>query len=74
MPYSNKTMRVLRLRAGLDENDKTQDAQLQAIASEDVLREMAGWHLGNPGWADTFLGWIESVGGEVVWTQTKEKI
>jgi hypothetical protein len=55
-------LEILRQRHGLDESDTSKDAALEAMEPMDKLRAVAGWHLGDPGWAYTFIRWGKACG------------
>jgi hypothetical protein len=56
---------VVRQRLGLKENDDSRDAHIDAMEPIQLLRHVAGWNLGYPDWANTFLGWARDCGYQI---------
>lgn len=52
----------LRQRLGLEPDDTSQDAIIEKMTPMQRVRMLAGWHLGDPSWADTFRVYFESQG------------
>ncbi len=55
-------LRVIRQRRGLDDNDTSQDSKIDALTPRKKLRALAGWELGDEGWADVFIEWANDCG------------
>lgn len=71
--YPDWIIQKLRMRLGLEHDDTSQDEEIKNYSSLKVVREMAAWELGDPRWADTFLGWLEDAGCIVKFPSNKEK-
>lgn len=54
-PLSNGERRDLRERLGVGPDDSSVDAVIDEMTPMDVVREYAAWHLGDGGWAETFV-------------------
>lgn len=52
----------MRQRLGLDEDDKSRDAEIVAMTPIERVRLLAGWRLGSSEWADTFADLFQSQG------------
>jgi hypothetical protein len=59
----------IRQRLGLEEGDASHDDRIEQMTAEQRLAHICGWHLGDPGWARTFLAWARDSGFEI--TETK---
>ena len=55
----------MRRRLGLNADDTSRDADLEAMSPNDRLRLLCGYHLGDPGWVDTFLAWARDAGFKI---------
>lgn len=60
--FPQHIMRMLRKRASLDEKDTSHDAELEALSPRRALQQVIGWQIGDPTWADTFLGYAKDCG------------
>lgn len=60
----NKTyVEEIRQRLNLeDPNDTSKDFLIEKMTPFERVKKLAGWHLGDDGWADTFRDWCESNG------------
>jgi hypothetical protein len=58
-------LKRLRQRKGFDENECWNDAELDRMSPMEKLREVAGWELGDPSWAGTFIQWAKDCGFEI---------
>lgn len=52
----------MRQRLGLSEDDESRDKEIEAMDPLQRVRLIAGWYLGDGGWADTFREYCESQG------------
>jgi len=57
-------MEMLRGRRGLDEDDTRQDRNIEAMNPAEIVRECAGWRLGDRHWADIFARWMKAAGAK----------
>lgn len=64
--YSERVMRILRCRDGLEGGDTRHDEQLRKLLPIAAFREICGWEMGSPSWATTIIDWLDSVGLKVV--------
>jgi hypothetical protein len=55
----------MRQRLGLEEDDASRDAQIEAMPPMERLKLVCGWHLGDPGWAGHFLDWARDAGFKI---------
>jgi hypothetical protein len=67
---SNQTIplhikQVVRQRLGLEQNDQSRDADIDAMEPIRLLRHVCGWKLGDSYWAETFLGWARDCGYKI---------
>lgn len=62
MKLPEDMMIALRGRSRLEENDTTQDEALVDLSPLEIVRQCAGWYLGDPSWAVTFAKWFKAVG------------
>ena len=53
---------ALRARANIAENDSSEDDIFESMSPDEIVQEVAGWFLGDPGWAGTFKRWFKAVG------------
>lgn len=59
-------LKKIRQRNGLDEQDTSRDAELNAMPPLQKLRDLMGWEMGSPGWADQFITWAKDCGIKIV--------
>lgn len=52
----------IRQRLGLSKHDTSQDAVIENMKPWLRVRLIAGWYLGDEGWADTFRDYCQSQG------------
>lgn len=55
----------MRQRLGLDADDSSSDKRIEKMSSEERLKLLCGWHLGDPAWAHQFINWARDAGYEV---------
>jgi hypothetical protein len=55
----------MRQRLGLAKDDAKRDAEIEAMTPEKRLELLCGWHLGDHGWAWTFLKWAKDAGYKI---------
>ena len=55
-------LRVIRQRRGLDDNDTAYDEEANAMPPLEKLRALAGWEIGDEGWAHVFIEWANDCG------------
>ena len=55
----------LRQRQGLEETDDSMDEFFESRPPMWRLREVVGWELGDPGWADQIIQWARDCGVEI---------
>jgi hypothetical protein len=58
----NANIKVLREYSELEEDDSSQDEMLLALPPMERMEMIAGWHLGDPSWANQFKQWFENQG------------
>lgn len=62
MDISSTVMRAVRQRMGLEPDDTSRDSEITSHTPTQLLRDVCGWHLGDPAWAETFLEWARGCG------------
>jgi hypothetical protein len=62
---SETVKRAVRQRLGLDADDTSRDAEIESTAPMKLLRDVCGWHIGDPAWADSFIEWAKGCGFDV---------
>lgn len=55
----------IRQRNDLEENDKSNDEKFNSMSPIKKLRDVAGWELGDPDWANQFIEWAKDCGFEI---------
>lgn len=55
-------MKRLRERANLAPDDKSRDAEFDAMSPIEKLRDVVGWELGDHRWADQIVAWAKDCG------------
>jgi hypothetical protein len=55
---------ALRGRRGLEEDDKSQDAEIVKMDPVKAVKECVGWELGDPSWAERIAGWMVAAGAD----------
>jgi hypothetical protein len=53
---------AIRGRLGVEEDDPSKDEEILRMTPLQRVRLIAGWELGDEGWADTFKSWFEGQG------------
>jgi hypothetical protein len=56
----------MRERLGLEPDDTSSDDEIVSMSPLKRVELLAGWHLGDPSWTETFKYWCESQG--IYWT------
>jgi hypothetical protein len=64
--FPDYIMSTLRQRWGVEPTDDSKDNRINDLTPRKALRDVCGWHLGDPTWADTFLKWADACGFEVI--------
>lgn len=58
-------IKEMRARLGVSMNDTSRDADIAKMSPMERLRLLAGWNLGDPGWAATFIAWAKDCGFKI---------
>jgi hypothetical protein len=64
MKIPEHMMKMLRGRYGLESDDTSKDRHIREMSPEQIVRECAGWKLGDPYWAKCIAGWMNAVGAK----------
>ncbi len=57
-------MEALRGRRDLAEDDTSQDKEIEAMDPVQIVKECAGWKLGDSYWANIFAHWMKAAGAK----------
>lgn len=57
-------LKMLRGRHGLADDDTSCDAEFRQMDPAVIVRECAGWTIGDPSWVTIIAGWMQAVGAK----------
>ena len=66
-------MKMLRRHRGLKEDDISKDKIIEMTSALGKLRDLCGWKLGDPEWAECFIEWAEGCGMKITNKRKKGK-